>query len=557
MFRATVILFIFWLFSQVFAQERESNYYLVYPKFTPSGSSFDVSLTITNTFPEADKFELLIFPENRISLNKAEYKSVYESFKLNSQSAKTNGFSNDTSYVTVELNDSSRAAGIVFQIIMSFRSRQSDLSEILFRGAFKNGDSVLAYLDSPGDVDIENFITADINFYKPQKIADRALLFNEDSFLKVNIRKNIDHNLLVEFWVKLNNQGIDFLKVSRDNYLQPDFKLFTNKFQMMSVSSNLWSQTFLKPYFVGKRSWYHITIVTSKKNESISFYCNGTLFKKNNLPDFFELDNLNLVFGNTGKDKSFLLDLLRVEDFNNSVDFSFANRHSDSFISDSSTLIAQYRFNSSDEFLTENEYVKPEFSNLRFVKSDAPLFARSPELNIRLLGGSYELEWEGGDYKQAAYYILEKSADNKPYTPSFTIQADNTQEKTYTFVDVIDESSEIVYYRIKQQNIDGSVVYSSLVKVGQGESQPFTLGQNYPNPFNPKTSIDIEMVEDSEIEITIYSLEGREIVKLYKGTLTKGSHKFSFDGEGLPSGIYLFKVASPNFTQTKKMILTK
>lgn len=557
MFRGTIILFVFWLFSQVFAQERESNYYLVYPKFTPSGSSFDVSLTITNTFPEADRFELLVFPEDGMSLNKAEYKSVYESFKLNSQSAKMNGYSNDTAYVTVELNDSSRSAGIVFQIIMNFRSRQSNLSEILFRGAFKNGDSVLAYLDSPRDIDDENFITAGINFYKPQKIADRALLFNEDSFFKVNVQKNINNNLLVEFWLKVNDQEIDILKIFRDNYLQPDFKLSTNKFQMMAVSSKLWSQTFLKPYFLGKRSWYHITIVTSKKDESISFYCNGILFAKNDLPDFFALDNLNLVFSNTSKGKSFLLDLLRVEDFNNSVDFSFTNRHSDNFSSDSSTLIGQYRFNSSDEFLTENEYIKPEFSNLRFVKSDAPLFARSPELNIRLLGGSYELEWGGGDYKQALYYILEKSSDNKPYTPVFTIQADNTQEKTYSFIDVIDESSEVVYYRIKQQNKDGSVVYSSLVKVGQGESQPFTLGQNYPNPFNPKTSIDIEMVEDSEIEITIYSLEGREIVKLFEGTLTKGPHKFSFDGEGLPSGIYLFKVASPNFTQTKKMILTK
>ena len=103
----------------------------------------------------------------------------------------------------------------------------------------------------------------------------------------------------------------------------------------------------------------------------------------------------------------------------------------------------------------------------------------------------------------------------------------------------------------------GSVVYSSQVKVGQGIFEPFTLGQNYPNPFNPKTSIEIDLLDDSEIEITIYSLDGTEVTKLYKGFLTKGQHKFDFDGEGLPSGIYLFKVETPGFTQTKKMILTK
>jgi hypothetical protein len=207
--------------------------------------------------------------------------------------------------------------------------------------------------------------------------------------------------------------------------------------------------------------------------------------------------------------------------------------------------------------LRENRNIKLEFSNLLFVRSDAPLFARSPELNIKVLGNSYELEWKGGDYKQAQYYILEKSISNNSYTQIYTVQADNSQEKTYTFIDVPDENSEVVYYRVKQQNNDGSVVYSSQVKVGQGISELFTIGQNYPNPFNPKTSIEIDLIKDSEIEITIYSMDGREITKLFKGHLSKGQHKFNFDGEGLPSGIYLYKVEAPDFTQTKKMILTK
>jgi hypothetical protein len=266
---------------------------------------------------------------------------------------------------------------------------------------------------------------------------------------------------------------------------------------------------------------------------------------------------LRFVFNSEEKDKTFAIELLRIIDLNNSVNLSFNGRHSVQFNSDSSSLAAIYKFDSSNEFLTENKNVKLEFSNIKFIKSDAPLFAKSPELNITLRGNSYELEWKGGDYRQAQYYILEKSSGNNPYFQIHTIQADNTQEKSYSFMDVPDENSEVVYYRVKQQNYDGSVIYSSQVKVGQGIKETFTLGQNYPNPFNPKTSIEIEILEDSEIEITIYSLDGREITKLYKGFLSKGIHKFDFDGEGLPSGIYLFKVEAPNFTQTKKMILTK
>jgi Secretion system C-terminal sorting domain/Concanavalin A-like lectin/glucanases superfamily len=555
MFERAFILFAFLLVFDTFGQEKESNYYLVCPKFTSSGSTFDISLTITNTYPKADSFDLWIVPDNAVSLNKAEYKSVYESTKLNLLNKDVEDYS-DASLINVNLKDSLRK-GVVFQVVMNFKSELSNSSRIKFKGVFKEGDSVLAYLKSSKNIDDENFISANVDFYKPQKVADKDVLFSDDSYVNIDIDKKFKNNLLVEFWLKANDAGTDFLKIYRDNIPQPDFILSTNKFQMLTISSNAQSQTFLKPYFTGKKSWYHIVILTSKKDRQIYFYCNGTLVAKNNLPDFFEPDNVNLTFGTTATGKSFLIDQLRIEDFNNTVGFSFSNSHSTVFSSDSSSLVAQYSFDSYDELNTENENVKVETSNLRFMKSDAPLFARTPELNINILGDSYELEWNGGDYKRAATYSLEKSSDGKPYTSVFTIQAENTEEKTYSFIDAVDQSSEIVYYRIKQLNNDGSVIYSDLVKVGQGEEPPFTLGQNYPNPFNPKTSIDIELLEDSEIEITIYNLEGKEIVKLFKGFLSKGVHKFFFDAEGLPSGIYLYKVAAPNFTQTKKMILTK
>jgi hypothetical protein len=313
----------------------------------------------------------------------------------------------------------------------------------------------------------------------------------------------------------------------------------------------------LKPYFIGKKSWYHISIITSEENGTIGFYCNGTLVAKNQLPSLFEENDLKFVFGNDAEVKSFMIDLLRIVDLNNSVRLSFTNRHSINFSSDSSSIAAVYKMDSSNEFLKENKSVKLEFSNVKFIKSDAPIFTKSPELNITLLGSTYLLEWKGGDYKQAQHYILEKSSGNNPYSQIHSVQADNTQEKSYSFVDAPDINSEVVYYRIKQQNYDGSVVYSPQVKIGQGITEPFTTGQNYPNPFNPKTSIEVDLIQDSEIEITIYSLDGTEITKLYKGFLSKGVYKFDFDGEGLPSGIYLYKVSAPNFTQTKKMILTK
>jgi len=58
--------------------------------------------------------------------------------------------------------------------------------------------------------------------------------------------------------------------------------------------------------------------------------------------------------------------------------------------------------------------------------------------------------------------------------------------------------------------------------------------------------------------LTIYDIEGREIQKLLKNEiLTAGSHEVNFDGAILPSGVYFYVLATPDFYQSKKMVLIK
>ena len=86
-------------------------------------------------------------------------------------------------------------------------------------------------------------------------------------------------------------------------------------------------------------------------------------------------------------------------------------------------------------------------------------------------------------------------------------------KKIIRCLDQKDESSEVVYYRVKQVDKDGSIVYSSQVKVGQGLFEPFIVEQNYPNPFNPKTSIVVELLEDTQVKVIVYNLEGKRNCK--------------------------------------------
>ena len=90
----------------------------------------------------------------------------------------------------------------------------------------------------------------------------------------------------------------------------------------------------------------------------------------------------------------------------------------------------------------------------------------------------------------------------------------------------------------------------------------FMLQNNYPNPFNPLTSITYSIPKKSIVSLKIYSLDGEEILTLVNDVKTQGEYSIQWDaknsfGDKVPNGIYLYKIATKGFSQTKKMILLK
>ncbi len=104
-------------------------------------------------------------------------------------------------------------------------------------------------------------------------------------------------------------------------------------------------------------------------------------------------------------------------------------------------------------------------------------------------------------------------------------------------------------------------VERDMVVVGteDGEELPtaFAVDQNYPNPFNPETVIAYALPKAAEVVVRIYDAAGREIAILREGVKAAGRYEVRFDGQGLPSGIYLYRLEAGDFSATKEMILVK
>lgn len=85
----------------------------------------------------------------------------------------------------------------------------------------------------------------------------------------------------------------------------------------------------------------------------------------------------------------------------------------------------------------------------------------------------------------------------------------------------------------------------------------FKLFQNYPNPFNPTTQISYQIPKDELVTLKVYNSLGEEIKTLVNHHQSKGRYSVTFNAKNLPSGIYIYKLQSGEFSSTKKMLLTK
>lgn len=89
----------------------------------------------------------------------------------------------------------------------------------------------------------------------------------------------------------------------------------------------------------------------------------------------------------------------------------------------------------------------------------------------------------------------------------------------------------------------------------------YSLEQNYPNPFNPVTKIRFKIPNDkaqmSNVKLEVFDITGKLIIVSIDEILQAGEYEVDFEGSGLPSGVYFYKLSSGGFIQTKKMVLLK
>ena len=147
---------------------------------------------------------------------------------------------------------------------------------------------------------------------------------------------------------------------------------------------------------------------------------------------------------------------------------------------------------------------------------------------------------------------------------SFVTGAGTTLEsRSYAFVDP-DAPAGVIFYRLKQIDVDGSIHYSDPIRLdgvtgvtGDQRPESYTLSQAWPNPFNPSARITFALPVAGTVHIRLYNQIGQEVRELVNGFRDAGSYEITLDAGGLPSGVYYYRMESGPFVDAKKIVLLR
>ena len=133
-------------------------------------------------------------------------------------------------------------------------------------------------------------------------------------------------------------------------------------------------------------------------------------------------------------------------------------------------------------------------------------------------------------------------------------------------IDIKTEKGEKPSWKLHRGNMrrSGTLGFSLLSLDDNQNSIPsnFHVSSNYPNPFNPSTSININIVEQNKLKVSVFDSNGRLVNNIKNENAFPGIYQVKWDGTdfngwNMSSGVYFLKVESGNNISSQKVLLIK
>ncbi len=223
-----------------------------------------------------------------------------------------------------------------------------------------------------------------------------------------------------------------------------------------------------------------------------------------------------------------------------------------------------------------NETVKTRtlynFSDFALTDGSNPLPVEICSFNAAVVNRNVDLQWttcsevnnHGFDIERRSYNTVNSGFD--PWAKVGFVEGKGTtsEQQNYRFSDKKLVSGKY-QYRLKQIDFNGNFEYHELSNPQDiiiGNPIVADLFQNYPNPSNPTSKVDYQIPFAGRVSLRVYDITGKEVISLVDKNLESGFYTAEFNGTGLASGVYFYRLVASSttgnsFSKTMKLILIK
>ena len=178
------------------------------------------------------------------------------------------------------------------------------------------------------------------------------------------------------------------------------------------------------------------------------------------------------------------------------------------------------------------------------------------------------------EYLTEAYTIVSKCNGNvvgvRNWTGTFSdipVMGIDGRESTLGYCDIGDT---VELYIIDENGLErklngninsfspNSIQVVSLLSTAIETASNFSIVAAYPNPFNPSTTISFTLLENREVNIGIYNINGQRVDEVQSGQLSSGFHSFIWNASDMESGVYFIEIVGNGVVlNTQKVVLIK
>jgi len=180
---------------------------------------------------------------------------------------------------------------------------------------------------------------------------------------------------------------------------------------------------------------------------------------------------------------------------------------------------------------------------------------------------SIQFNWSTESEVDNAFFQFQRSIDSINFHSVGIIpgMGNSSQRTDYNFNDDQISPDLTYFYRMYDVSYNGKRTLLKEVKIKPSSIiHNFELLQNYPNPFNSETSIRflIDSKDDFPTEgiftdLSIFNIRGQKVKTVVHGKLKPGRYDYKVNSEGLNSGVYIYRLQSRGFVETKRMVILK